>query len=153
MKTLLSALALTLLASACTTTAAYDVASLPNKDTGDLCRIVAENPDQNFRRAAAELLVKRGTTVERCRRLIQSDKAMLAAAVAVGGAALAAGAASSGGGYYPSYGSYGVAWDQFYNEYYQLIWRCRDRSNGQFVPDTYCSGQAMVDSTWPGWSA
>ncbi len=150
MKALLTALALALATSACTTTATYDVASLPNKDTGDLCRIVAQNPDQDFRQAAAQLLVKRGATVEKCRRLIESDQAMLVTAVAISGAALAA---SSSGGYYPSYGSYGAAWDQFYNEYYQLVWRCRDRSNGQFVPDSYCSGQAMVDSTWPGWSA
>ncbi len=139
-----------LLIAGCTTTG-YDPADLPNKDTRTLCRIVAENQDQNYRKEAAKLLTRRGATVNKCIQLIQADNAMAAAATVAAGAALAASAGSSyGGGYYPSYGA---EWDQFYNEYYQLIWRCRARSTGRFVDNSYCSGKPMIDTTWPGWSA
>lgn len=43
----------------------------------------------------------------------------------------------------------GYAWDAFYNEYYQLVWVCRDRSNGQFADKYKCAGKVKMDSTWP----
>lgn len=148
------AMAAACLAGGCTTNSGYDVATLTDKDTRSLCRIVAESSDQNYRHEAAELLVRRGATASKCAKLIEADSAMFATAAVVAGTALAAGVASSGGGgYYPTYGSYGVAWDQFYDAYNNLTWRCRDKSNGQFVYDYYCSGKSMVDSTWPGWRA
>ena len=49
----------------------------------------------------------------------------IATAAAAGGIA-AANSGYGGGGYYS--GGYGVAWDQFYNQNYQLIWRCRDKA-------------------------
>ncbi|MCT7376812.1 hypothetical protein [Chelativorans salis] len=153
MKRMIIAMAVTGLTAACATTTTYDVAGLPNKNTANLCRIVAENTDENYRLAAAKLLARRGATAEKCLKLIEVDNAMFATAIGVSGAALAAGVgASNGGGYSPSYGSSGVAWDQFYNQYYQPIWRCRDKSNGEFVPDSYCRRKLMVDSTWPGLS-
>jgi hypothetical protein len=85
-------------------------------------------------------------------RLMANDDA-LATSIALGSAAVAVGAAAAnngGGGYYPGGSSYGVAWDQFRNQYGFPTWRCRDRSNGQFVYDSYCAGLPMVDSTWPG---
>ena len=91
--------------------------------------------------------------MDKCQRLISSDNST-ANTIAIAGAATAAGIAAAnsgyggGGGYYS--GGYGVAWDQFYNQNYQLIWRCRDRATGQFVYDYQCGGQAMVDNTWPG---
>ncbi|WP_157038040.1 MULTISPECIES: hypothetical protein [Chelativorans] len=134
----------------CATTS-YNVDELPTKDTRALCRIVAEHPNQEYKAEAVKLLAKRGATPERCVRLIQADNAMITG-IAVAGAAVAVGAAANNGGYYtPRYRAYGVAWDQFQNEYYQTTWRCRDRANGQFVPDYQCSHLAMVDSTWPGW--
>ncbi|MDN7136386.1 hypothetical protein [Pseudidiomarina terrestris] len=45
--------------------------------------------------------------------------------------------------------SYGYAWDAFYNEHYQLVWACRDKSNGQFAYEYNCYGQSKVDTTWP----
>ena len=100
------------------------------------------------------ILEKRGATVEHCYRLIQADQAILTG-IAIAGAATAVGIAAAnggyGGGYYPPPGSYGgVAWDHFYNEYGQPMWRCRERATGQFADDYRCSGMAMVDSTWPG---
>lgn len=124
-----------------------------SQSTTTLCRALTTNSDQAYRQRVASLLVRRGATAEKCQRLIAADNSM-AAGIAIAGVAVAAGAAAkNGGGYYVPPRSYGVAWDQFYNEYYQLIWRCRDRSTGRFVYDSYCYGEPMVDYTWPGWSA
>jgi hypothetical protein len=141
--------------SGCTTSTTRPSYSDPRAEsTLILCRRLANSADQQYRNQIAQVLVRRGATVEKCLRLINSDNS-IAAGIAVAGVAVAAGAAASnsGGGYYSGTGSYGVAWDQFYNEYYQLIWRCRDRATGQFVYDYNCSGKSMVDTTWPGWSA
>lgn len=136
-----------------TTNKTFAYKDLANEGTHTLCREAATNPDENFRREVVKHLIKRGATVEKCKRLIEADNS-IAASIVVAGTAVAVGAAANnGGGYYPSAPRYGVAWDQFYNEYGQLIWRCRDRGTGQFVYDSYCSGRAMVDSTWPGWRA
>lgn len=40
-------------------------------------------------------------------------------------------------------------WDQFYNQYYRLVWRCRNVSNGQFAPDFKCAGKSKTDFRWP----
>lgn len=140
--------------SACSTTNSGYVPPNPaDQSTLQLCRVAKTHSNEAYRRVAINILIKRGATVEKCERLVASDNA-IATGIAIGGAAAAAGVAAhnnGGGGYRPQ--PYGVAWDQFYNENYQLIWRCRDRTNGQFVDDYYCSSMAMVDSTWPGWSA
>lgn len=44
---------------------------------------------------------------------------------------------------------YGYAWDAFYNEYHRIVWRCRNKENGQFANDRKCSGMEQTDSTWP----
>ncbi|RCS22696.1 hypothetical protein DUT91_17670 [Phyllobacterium salinisoli] len=143
--------------SGCTTNSAITNKDLTGKSTNALCRDLATEADHNNRLKIANLLVRRGATVEKCQRLIATDNS-IAAGIAVATVAGAAGAAvhnGYGGGYYPrhpNYGSYGVAWDQFYNQNYQLIWRCRDRSTGRFVYDYRCAGQPMFDGTWPGWS-
>jgi hypothetical protein len=40
-------------------------------------------------------------------------------------------------------------WDQFYNQYGILIWRCRSTASGQFATDSTCAGKRKSDSTWP----
>ena len=76
---------------------------------------------------------------------------IVATAAAAGG--IAAANSTNGGAEEYYSGGYGVAWDQFYDQNYQLIWSCRDKATGQFVYDYQCGGQAMVDTTWPGWRA
>lgn len=126
------------------------------ESTLNLCRILTVSTDQDYRNQVARLLVKRGASLEKCQKLIDADR-KLATAIAVTGVAVAAGVAASeyggSGGYYPSTGAYGVAWDQFYDQYYNLVWRCRDKATGQFTYDAACSGKSMVDTTWPGWTA
>lgn len=43
----------------------------------------------------------------------------------------------------------GYAWDAFYNQYNQIIWRCRNKSNGQFARNINCNGKTKRDNTWP----
>lgn len=118
------------------------------KGTLELCRDVA-NPDPNYRARVIQILTKRGATPDRCQRLIAGDRA-LATGIAIAAVGVAAGAAAANNGGYYGGGGYGTAWDQFYNEYGQPVWRCRDRSNGQFAFDYQCAGKPMIDSTWPG---
>lgn len=54
--------------------------------------------------------------------------------------ALAANSGYGGGYYRPPRTAYGVAWDQFYEQNYALMWRCRDKATGRFVDDFYCNG-------------
>lgn len=140
-------------ASGCSTNSNVSDADLTAMNTVTLCHALANSSDEQYRNRVAALLVKRGATVEKCLRLIQTDNAV-AAGIAVAGVAVAAGAAANngGGGYYPPpQRRYGVAWDQFYDQNYNLIWRCRDRATGRFVYDYYCAGMPMIDTTWPGW--
>jgi len=123
-----------------------------SESTNSLCQAWANSTDQAYRQRVVAVLQSRGASAEKCSRLIKGDNAIITG-IAIAGVGVAAGAAASngGGGYYPS--AYGVAWDQFYDQYYRLTWRCPDRATGQFVDDYRCSGKAMVDSTWPGWTA
>ena len=120
------------------------------ENTTTLCRDVSAHPDANYRARVANILAKRGADAAKCNAIIAADNAM-AAGIALTAVAVAA-AHSGGGGYYGGR-PYGVVWDQFYNQYYQLIWRCRDMATGRFVEDYYCAGKVMTDTTWPGWRA
>jgi hypothetical protein len=140
-------------ATGCTTNTSNINSDPRSESTLTLCRTLASSADQEYRNRVVQVLVRRGATVEKCQRLISTDNAVVTG-IAVAGVAAAAGAAAHngyGGGGYPR--PYGVAWDQFYNENYQLIWRCRDKATGRFVYDYYCNGLPMIDTTWPGWSA
>lgn len=143
-----------LLAAGCTAPAKKE---LTTESTLGLCRIVVESKDQDYQKKAFALLTKRGANADKCVRLIQADNSV-ATGIAISGAAVATGAIIAnnggyGGGYYAQPSAYGVAWDQFYNHNYQLIWRCRDKATGRFVDDYYCASQPKIDATWPGWSA
>lgn len=155
MKSLLLLLSLAVLASGCTTSTSPANKDLSAEGTLGLCRIVYESKDVETKNKAVILLIKRGANPEKCVRLIQSDK-NLATGIAISAGAVAAGAVIAnnggyGGGYYPQTSPYGVAWDQFYNQYNQLIWRCRDKATGRFVDDYHCAAIPKADSTWRGW--
>lgn len=70
--------------------------------------------------------------------------------LAVAGAAAIArnGGGSGGSGYAPQ--DYDWAWDEFYNENYQLVWACRGKQTGQFSDFDRCSGKLKIDNEWPG---
>ena len=77
--------------------------------------------------------------------------------LAVVGAVAAAAAVSKGGGgggsnYSQAAAStedYDWAWDQFYNEYRQLVWACRGIQSGQFALQERCQYKPVNDFTWP----
>ena len=141
--------------SGCSTNSTIPVQNFRTQNTTALCQAWVNNPDQLYRTEVAKVLVSRGASPEKCYRLVAADNAIVTGiAVAAVGTAVGVAAANGGygGGYYPSAGAYGVAWDQFYNQYRQPIWRCRDRATGQFADDYRCAGMPMHDGTWPGWS-
>jgi hypothetical protein len=99
--------------------------------------------DLLYIQAAERLLV-----VSTCEDMISEDNnktAMIGLAI-LGVAAVAYSAAQSQGG---STSSAGYAWDAFYDQNYNLLWRCRNKSNGQFAYDSMCSNQLKNDYTWP----
>ena len=47
-------------------------------------------------------------------------------------------------------------WDEFYNDNFELIWRCRTDggpNSGQFALDSKCALKAKIDTRWPDKSA
>jgi hypothetical protein len=107
----------------------------------------SDDSDSQYVRALKGQVRFRNLTVPKCESLISSQNSNIFAGVAaVTVAALVVNAAkNSGGGSYQS----GYAWDAFYDNSYRLVWRCRNKSNGQFAYDSSCSGKLKTDNTWP----
>lgn len=117
-----------------------------------------------------EAYERRSLTVERCRELIDAEaKAAANAAVVLLGiiaiGAIAAGARGGGArGVSPgipnasSFNSLATTdfewdWDEFYNEYMQLVWACRGVQTGQFADPSLCQHLVKIDIRWPSKSA
>lgn len=45
------------------------------------------------------------------------------------------------------------AWDEFYDDTWNLVWACRGEQTGQFAEVEKCAGLPRVDLTWPAKSA
>lgn len=91
---------------------------------------------------------RRKLSTYRCEKIIsESNNEKLLIGTAILGAIAVGMAASQGSG--SSYQPQGYAWDAFYDQNYNLVWRCRNRSNGQFAYDSNCMGKVKVDTTWP----
>lgn len=92
----------------------------------------------------------------KCEQLVKEQnekiaKGILIGVVAIGAAALAAKSGGGGGGGTASNSdASGYAWDQFYDGYGNLTWRCRDKSNGRFANNYLCASEYKLDTTWPG---
>jgi len=41
-------------------------------------------------------------------------------------------------------------WDAFYDQYRNLVWRCREINSGRFATSSKCSGIRKDDDRWPG---
>lgn len=67
--------------------------------------------------------------------------------LAVAGAVALANSPGGGSGYAPT--DYDWAWDEFYNQYNQLVWSCRGMQTGQFAELDKCAYKVKIDSTWP----
>ena len=114
---------------------------------------IAEDTDEaNYIYALNKEVKYRALTEYKCEIFAAQDRkkiaqGVVAAVVAVGVVVLAVAAAEAGGS--NNYSS-GYAWDQFYDGNYNLVWRCRDKSTGQFAYNSACSGQYQNDNTWTG---
>lgn len=88
---------------------------------------------------------------QKCQEVVSQDNNKLikgfAAALVVAAAAVAV--SNSGGSGGSNYAS-GYAWDGFYDDHYNLVWRCRDKSTGKFAYNSHCSGLTKSDHTWTG---
>lgn len=149
-----SAAAIFALASASCTTSQEALNKNPQAvSTFALCRSYATASNQGFRDDLYTELARRSVTPQQCADMIRKQNQAIAAGVAIAavGAAIAVCSNNNcaGGGYVrPNYHQ-GADWDEFYNQYGQLVWACRDISSGQFVDYGNCYGKAQTDWRWP----
>jgi len=143
--------------AACTATPETFYADKKSIDDLVLCRTL-ESADKgtnySFRNDVLAELESRSLDRPKCQKKI-SEQMDVAVGVVVGAVLLGAAAAAAGGGApaapASSFGTdYDHDWDQFYNQYGQLTWRCRGVQTGQFANSYNCLGDAKVDSRWPG---
>lgn len=126
----------------------------------NVCRTNAEAQKRGDYQFAAEVQVeldRRRVSYDQCQS--EMTKQGAGAAVAILGAVLLVAAASrsgsgGGGGQYTSPATdYDWAWDEFYNQSYQLVWACRGKQTGQFAMQDKCAYKPQNDFTWPSKSA
>lgn len=154
MKRLIASIVCAALLAGCSTTQSKFYADPTAPQDTFLCRAFFETDDAQYQADIAKELARRGITEQECKQKVDTHTGALIGLALIGTAVAIGAAANSGGGYSaPTYGRYGYAWDQFYDGYYRLTWRCRSKANGRFVEDYYCAGMAKSDHTWPGYSA
>jgi hypothetical protein len=138
----------------CATTEQEFYSNHSPQSLSSLCRALQQTPNPKFRHDLTLELARRDRTPEDCTKRVATENVALAS-LAVVGAAVAIGVAANNGGFgggssYSTPRPYGAAWDQIASGYGTPIWRCRDRSNGRFIYDNYCSHLMKSDHTWPG---
>ena len=160
MRRLIALLTIAAIATGCTTSSESFYKDRSKGDKTSLCRAYLKASSETFRQDLGNELARRGIFPTECQTIVQKQNTAIAvgAALAVVGAVAVACANSSsgcGGGGYSRPNSYseGADWDQFYNQYGQLIWACRDIGSGQFTYQSECYGLAQTDFRWPSKSA
>jgi hypothetical protein len=111
----------------------------------------ADATEEQYLNSLSAEIDSRSLSYSYCETVVAEQKRKITTGVLIGAvaaAAVAAIAASGDGG--GGYGRGGYAWDEFNDGYGNLIYRCRDRSNGEFAVDQNCAGMAKNDYTWPG---
>ncbi|MER9431376.1 hypothetical protein [Mesorhizobium sp. M0408] len=142
------------LASASCTTSQQSLKKNPSAvSTSALCRTLASTKDATFQQDLYAELTRRSVTLDQCAHMIRKQNQAIAAGVAiaaVGAAVVVCSNNNCGGGGYarPNYYQ-GADWDEFYSQYSQLVWACRDIATGQFVDYSNCYGKAQTDWRWP----
>lgn len=141
--------------SGCTTTKEDFQKNPGAQSNASLCRAYLKASDPDFFVGITRELAGRGIHPSQCKSIVERQNTAIAAAAIVGVAVAACASSSdcrggfSGSGGYGGYGYSDVAWDQFYNEYYQLTWRCREIATGRFTYDYRCAGKVKSDYRWP----
>ncbi len=132
-------------------------AALSNVDTCRAFESARKSGNREFMYDAARELNARNISLADCSKLIDESNAtagkFLAGVAAVALVAVVVAAASRGGGggsgYVPHTTDRSWSWDQYYNQYGQLVWSCRGEQTGQFAALSQCSGKYKSDHTWP----
>ena len=44
---------------------------------------------------------------------------------------------------------YDYDWDAFYDQNYNLVWRCRGVQTGRFADNYKCAADLKIDTRWP----
>lgn len=125
----------------------------------ELCRAhEAAQKDNNysFLTDIEQELSNRGISPFECADILKdSNRKAAGVAIAILGILAVAAAAKSGGSggnnYQPITSSqdHDWAWDQFYNERFDLVWACRGKQTGRFSELSRCDYKSKIDSTWP----
>ena len=127
---------------------------LKDKDFLTNEKIPKNELETNYKNALVRAKNKRGLTYSECQEKVnKADNQLTAALLGIAAAALVVDAANnSGGSGYQPYGSTGYAWDLIDHPTYayQTIYVCRNKANGQFAEQRFCSNKVKNDSTWPG---
>tara|TARA_A100001391_G_scaffold51157_1_gene31207 strand:- start:12327 stop:12794 length:468 start_codon:yes stop_codon:yes gene_type:complete len=155
MKRLIAIFACASLLAGCATTQSNFYADPTAPQDTFLCRAFLETDDAQYHADIAKELSRRGIADYECKQKVDAHTGAMVGLAVLGTVVAVGVAANSGGGYSAPtyYGRYGYAWDQFYDANYRLIWRCRNKANGQFIADHNCASYEKSDHTWPGYSA
>lgn len=148
-----AAVALALATASCTTSQQTLAKNPSAVSTSALCRTLSSTKDAKFQDDLYAELVRRSVTLVQCADMIRKQNQAIAAGIAIAAVGAAVAVCSNndcgGGGYgRPNYYQ-GADWDEFYNQYRQLVWACRDIATGQFVDYSNCFGKAQTDWRWP----
>jgi len=155
------ALALSILLTGCATPPQLFDLQKKSNSNAQICRTLATARSAGgdaFYAKVFDEASRRGYDESSCSTLVAAEnQAMKNAAIGIvavaGVVALAAAASRGGGGGGAS--AYGPtndtdwAWDEFYNERYQLVWMCRGKQTGQFADAQRCAYKPQNDFTWP----
>ena len=119
----------------------------------ELCRTLIKASDTGNTILYSDALTEtfdRGLTYAKCKDRVTAQNNLIAAITAGTIAGIVA-SSNNGSGYVPptTPQDFQWAWDEFYNEYRQLVWRCRGMQTGQFAPDDKCMLKMKLDNTWP----
>lgn len=152
MKRIVSLLTIAAICAGCTTSSESFYKDKTKGDKTSICRAYLKTQSATFRQDLEVELTRRNIYPGDCLGYVKAQNAAIVAGVAialVGAAAIACANSSSGcrgggGGY-----STGSDWDQFYNQYGQLVWACRDIGTGRFTYEYACSGLPQTDYRWP----
>jgi len=113
----------------------------------------ANNTEKQYLTALSGQIYKRSLSLQKCKELIKTDEdeSFNRLSAGLGGAgAYGLGGFAYGVENYDRKNKY--AWDGFLVQSgfkRTVMWRCRDKSNGQFVDDDNCDGLQKNDNTWP----
>jgi len=160
MRRLIALLTIAAIASGCTTSSESFYKDKSKGDKTSLCRAYMKASNETFRQDLGNELARRGVFPTECQTIVQRQNTAIAAGVAlavVGAVAVACANSNCGGGGYSKPNAYsggdGADWDEFYDQYGQLVWACRDIGTGQFTYKSECYGLAQTDFRWPSKSA